>query len=81
MADAVRTPDPLIDLADELVARSEARGLRCVDLSEISEVVQASELDEDEVQTLQIAGCRPGMRHPLGQRLLSSPLEAWAQRN
>jgi RNA polymerase primary sigma factor len=53
MPDAVQTADPLIDLAEELAARSEARGIRCVDLSEISDVVQASELEEDEAHTLQ----------------------------
>jgi RNA polymerase primary sigma factor len=53
MADALRAADPLTDLAEELTARSEARGHGCVDLSEISEVVQASELAEDDARTLQ----------------------------
>src|SRR5437588_5342883 len=53
MRDAVRTPDALIEAAEELAARSETRGLRCVDLSELSEFVQSSGLDEDETQALQ----------------------------
>jgi RNA polymerase primary sigma factor len=40
-------------LADELVARSEARPESCLELSEISELVQESDLDEDDAQTLQ----------------------------
>ncbi len=53
MPEVVRTADALVELADELAARSERRGARCVDLSELSEVVQASELEEDDAQTLQ----------------------------
>jgi RNA polymerase primary sigma factor len=53
VSDAVRTAEPLTDLVEELVARSDARGQRCVDLSDISDVVQASELDDDEARTLQ----------------------------
>src|ERR1700684_87281 len=53
MAEAVRTLEPVIELVDELIARGEARAARCVDLSKISDVVQASELDEDDAQALQ----------------------------
>ncbi len=45
--------DPLGELVDELAARSELRGQRCVDLSELSDAIQRSGLDEDDVQTLQ----------------------------
>lgn len=43
----------LQEIAEQLAARSEAREQRCVDLSELSDVVQESELSEDDVQTLQ----------------------------
>jgi RNA polymerase primary sigma factor len=41
------------ELADELIARSEARPESCLELSEISELVQETELDEDDAQALQ----------------------------
>jgi RNA polymerase primary sigma factor len=41
------------ELADELTARAEARDLRCVDLSELSDVAQDSELSDDDAQLLQ----------------------------
>ncbi len=49
------TPSPkgLQELADELVARSEARSDACVELSEISELVQEAELGDDDAQALQ----------------------------
>ena len=43
----------LSELAEELAARSEARGQRCVDLSELSEAIQDSQFDEDDAQMLQ----------------------------
>ncbi len=52
MAEA-RQPESLADLADELAARAEARDARCVELSELSEVVQEHELSEEEGQSLQ----------------------------
>ncbi len=45
--------DPVGELVDELAARSELQGQRCVDLSELSDAVQRSGLDEDDVQTVQ----------------------------
>jgi RNA polymerase primary sigma factor len=43
----------LMQLADELVARSEARGDSCLELSDLSELVQDAELDEDDAQALE----------------------------
>jgi RNA polymerase primary sigma factor len=40
-------------LADELTARGEARADSCVELSELSEVVQEADLGEDDAQALQ----------------------------
>ncbi|HTX29886.1 MAG TPA: sigma-70 family RNA polymerase sigma factor [Solirubrobacteraceae bacterium] len=40
-------------LADELVARSEGRPESCLELSEISELMQEAELDDDDAQALQ----------------------------
>ena len=40
-------------LADELAARSESRPDSCLELSEISELVQEAELDDDDAQSLQ----------------------------
>jgi RNA polymerase primary sigma factor len=51
--DSAPRSDPLAELADELAARSESRGERCVDLSDLSEVVQESALEDDDVQLLQ----------------------------
>jgi len=53
-ADApVRAPSERVqELADELLARSEARPEACVELSEVSELVQEAELDDDEAQAL-----------------------------
>jgi RNA polymerase primary sigma factor len=45
--------EPLHELADELVARAEAHDMRCVDLSELSDLVQEAELSEDDARTLQ----------------------------
>jgi len=46
-------PDRLQGLAERLLARSEARGESCVELSELSELVQDAELGEDDAQALQ----------------------------
>jgi RNA polymerase primary sigma factor len=43
------------DIIDELAERGEARDARCVDLSELSEVVQSQELSDDDAQALQDA--------------------------
>lgn len=45
--------DRIGELADELAVRSEARQDSCVELSEISEMVQEAELGEDDAQALQ----------------------------
>jgi RNA polymerase primary sigma factor len=47
-----RPTDPLQEIVDELTARSEARPARCVDLSDLSDVVQEQDLSEDEAQVL-----------------------------
>src|ERR1700704_1170498 len=47
------TPDALNTLAEELARSAEARGERCVDLSELSDLVQEGELSEDDAQALQ----------------------------
>jgi RNA polymerase primary sigma factor len=51
--DTPRSADALAELADELAARGEARGQRCIELSELSESVQEAELDDDDAQALQ----------------------------
>jgi RNA polymerase primary sigma factor len=55
MADEVdqASGNRLQELADELAARSEARAEGCVELSEISELVQESELGDEDAQALQ----------------------------
>src|SRR5436309_2003962 len=58
MADDLNTseapgPPRLQGLAERLLARSEARGESCVELSELSELVQDAELGEDDAQALQ----------------------------
>jgi RNA polymerase primary sigma factor len=55
MADDLQTPplEPVQRLADQLIARSEARGSSCVELSELSEAVQEAELGEDDADALQ----------------------------
>jgi RNA polymerase primary sigma factor len=47
------TPSTPQQLADALIARSEARGESCVELSELSELVQDSDLGDDDAQALQ----------------------------
>jgi RNA polymerase primary sigma factor len=46
-------PESVVDLVEELAARGEARPDRCVDLSELSELVQDAELSEEEAQAVQ----------------------------
>ena len=55
MADDVETSGArsLQELADELASRSEARPEGCVELSEVSELVQENELADEDVQVLQ----------------------------
>jgi RNA polymerase primary sigma factor len=45
--------EPLQDLVEDLAARAETRELRCVNLSDLSDVVQESELSEDDAQAIQ----------------------------
>ena len=47
------TQERIQELAEELIARSEARPESCLELSEISELVQEADLDEDDAQALQ----------------------------
>jgi RNA polymerase primary sigma factor len=47
------TADRIQALADELVARIESRPEACLELSEISELVQEADLDDDDAQALQ----------------------------
>ncbi len=43
-------PDGVQELVDQLVARSEARGDSCVELSELSELIQESDLGDEDAQ-------------------------------
>jgi RNA polymerase primary sigma factor len=43
-------PEAVQDLADQLVGRAEVRGDSCVELSELSEIIQEAELGDDEAQ-------------------------------
>ena len=45
--------EPLQDLVEELAGRAETRELRCVNLSDLSDVVQESELSEEDAQAIQ----------------------------
>jgi RNA polymerase primary sigma factor len=45
--------DSLLELVESLSARAEARGEQCVSLSELSEVVQQTDLTDDDGQALQ----------------------------
>jgi RNA polymerase primary sigma factor len=47
------TAEPIHDLIEDLVARAESRELRCVNLSDLSDVVQESELSEEDAQAIQ----------------------------
>ena len=54
MATEPGTPrDSLQEIVEELATRGEARAQRCVDLSELSEAVQESELSEEDAELLQ----------------------------
>src|SRR5438270_11973909 len=55
MADDFETarPEGVQRLAEDLIARSEARGESCIELSELSGLVQDAELGEDDAQALQ----------------------------
>ncbi len=46
----VVVPDEIQELVDRLVARGEARGESCVELSELSELIQDADLDDEEAQ-------------------------------
>jgi RNA polymerase primary sigma factor len=50
---APRPTGPLTELVNELAARGEARPERCVDLSELSELLQEADLSEDDAQMIQ----------------------------
>jgi RNA polymerase primary sigma factor len=45
--------DSVGGLAENLIARSEARGESCIELSELSELLQNADLGDDDAQTLQ----------------------------
>ncbi len=45
--------ESLPELVDELSSRADAAGLQCVDLSQLSELVQELELSEDDAQSVQ----------------------------
>jgi RNA polymerase primary sigma factor len=47
------TPEALSDLADELAQNAEVRSQRCVELSDLSDLVQEGELSEEDTQALQ----------------------------
>ncbi len=47
------SPDPIQELVEELALRADARELRCVTLSDLSDVIQESELTEDDAQAIQ----------------------------
>ena len=55
MADDFETarPEGVQRLAEDLIARSEARGESCIELSELSGLVQDADLGEDDAQALQ----------------------------
>jgi RNA polymerase primary sigma factor len=47
-----RAPEAIHEVADELLARSEANGDACVSLSDLSEVIQQGDLSDDDAQAL-----------------------------
>src|SRR5437588_1301998 len=57
MADDLETarPEGVQRLAEDLIARSEARGESCIELSELSGLVQDADLGEEDAQALQDA--------------------------
>jgi RNA polymerase primary sigma factor len=50
--DNLVVPEAVQELVDQLVARSEARGDACVELSELSELTQDADLSDEEAQLL-----------------------------
>src|SRR5438270_3241933 len=48
--DSVVVPEAVQELVDQLVARGEARGDSCVELSELSELIQEADLGDEEAQ-------------------------------
>jgi RNA polymerase primary sigma factor len=48
----VEIPESLQEPLEELIARAEGRGDRCIELSEVSEFVQELDLGEDDAQTM-----------------------------
>ncbi len=53
MPQDVQSPETLQELADELVARGRVRPECCVELSELSHVIQEHDLSDDDVQALE----------------------------
>jgi RNA polymerase primary sigma factor len=51
--EAETAPERIQALADDLLARTEARAEACLELSEVSELVQEADLDDDDAQALQ----------------------------
>jgi Sigma-70 region 3 len=45
-------PDAVQELVDQLVARNESRGDSCVELSELSELIQEADLGDEDAQTV-----------------------------
>jgi RNA polymerase primary sigma factor len=45
-------PDAVQELVDQLAARGEARGDSCVELSELSELIQQADLDDEDAQVV-----------------------------
>src|SRR5436305_6994125 len=45
--------EPIQEVVEDLVARAESRELRCVNLSDLSDVVQESDRSEDDAQASQ----------------------------
>jgi RNA polymerase primary sigma factor len=50
---SARPPESIAELVEELAERGEARAERCIDLSELSELVQELEISEDDAQAIQ----------------------------
>ena len=51
----VRSAPPLDEIAEELAASLQARSKQCIDLSELSEVVQERDLGDEQAPALQEA--------------------------
>jgi RNA polymerase primary sigma factor len=52
-ADGFTIPEPVQELVEQLAARGEARGEGCVELSELSELIQEADLGDEEAQLVQ----------------------------